>query len=169
MNIVYVLTGGNLGNRLANLENAKEYLKKETGNILRSSAIYETQAWGNTEQPDFYNQVHIINTKLSPEQIMQKILKIEEQMGRVRTIKNASRVIDIDILFFNNDVINKKDLIIPHEEISNRRFVLIPLNELSSGLVHPVFHKSISELLSTCKDTLSVKLLKTLSPFQPTL
>ena len=169
MNTGYILTGGNLGDRLANLQKAKEYLGKETGNIVTSSSIYETEAWGNNDQPDFYNQVHIINTKLSAEQMMEKILKIEEQMGRVRAAKNASRIIDIDILFFNDDVINKKDLVIPHPEISNRRFVLTPLNELSPELVHPVLNKTINELLSTCKDTLSVKPLKTLLPYQQIL
>jgi 2-amino-4-hydroxy-6-hydroxymethyldihydropteridine diphosphokinase len=169
MNTVYILTGGNLGDRLANLQKAKEYLGNETGNIVLSSSIYETEAWGNTDQPDFYNQVHIINTKLSAEQMMEKILKIEEQMGRVRTVKNASRIIDIDILFFNNDVINKRDLAIPHPEISNRRFVLTPLNELSPELVHPVLNKSINEWLSTCKDTLSVRSLKAILPYQQIL
>lgn len=169
MNTVYILTGGNLGDRLANLQKAKQYLGKETGNIVTSSSIYETEAWGNNDQPDFYNQVHIINTKLSAEQMMENILEIEEQMGRVRAAKNASRIIDIDILFFNDDVINKKDLIIPHPEISNRRFVLIPLKELSPGLVHPVLNKTINELLSTCKDTLSVKPLTTLLPYQQIL
>ena len=101
MNTGYILTGGNLGNRLVNLQKAKEYLGKETGNIVTSSSIYETEAWGNNDQPDFYNQVHIIKTKFSAEQMMEKILKIEEQMGRVRASKNASRIIDIDILFFN--------------------------------------------------------------------
>jgi 2-amino-4-hydroxy-6-hydroxymethyldihydropteridine diphosphokinase len=169
MNTGYILTGGNLGDRLANLQKAKQYLGKETGNIVTSSSIYETEAWGNSDQPDFYNQVHIITTKLSAEQMMEKILKIEEQMGRVRAAKNASRIIDIDILFFNDDIINKQNLIIPHAEISNRRFVLTPLNELSPELVHPVLHKSIHELLSACKDTLRVRPLKTLLPHQQIL
>ena len=169
MNTGYILTGGNLGDRLANLQMAKEYLGKETGEIVTSSSIYETEAWGNNDQPDFYNQVHIIDTKLSAEQMMEKILKIEEQMGRVRAAKYASRTIDIDLLFFNDAIINKPDLVIPHPEISNRRFVLTPLDELSPQLVHPVLNKSVHELLSTCKDTLSVKPLKTLSPYQQIL
>ena len=88
---------------------------------------------------------------------MEKILEIEQQMGRVRTIKNAARIIDIDILFFNSAIININNLVIPHAEISNRRFVLTPMNELSPGFVHPVLHKTIYELLLACKDTLSVK------------
>jgi 2-amino-4-hydroxy-6-hydroxymethyldihydropteridine diphosphokinase len=169
MNTGYILTGANLGDRLANLQRAKEYLAIETGNIVASSSIYETEAWGNNDQPDFYNQVHIIDTKLSAEQMMERILKIEKQMGRVRGAKNASRIIDIDILFFNDDIINKKDLVIPHPEIINRRFVLTPLNELSPELVHPALNKTIKELLSTCKDTLNVRPLKTLAPYQQIL
>ena len=154
MNIVYILTGGNVGKRLINLGNAQKFLEDEIGKIEKSSSIYETAAWGNNDQPDFYNQAHIIKTKLSPEDIMQKILKIEEKMGRVRTFKNAARIIDIDILFFNEEIINKPGLIIPHAEIANRRFVLEPLNELSPDMIHPRLRKSVKELLSTCKDML---------------
>lgn len=154
MNTVYILTGGNLGKRLINLGNAQKFLEDEIGKIEKSSSIYETAAWGNNNQPDFYNQAHIIKTKLSPEDIMQKILKIEEKMGRVRTFKNAARIIDIDILFFNEEIINKPGLVIPHAEIANRRFVLEPLNELSPHMIHPRLRKSVKELLSTCKDML---------------
>lgn len=160
MNTGYLLIGGNLGNKYANLQKAAEYLEKETGNIVASSSIYQTKAWGNNNQPDFYNQVHIIKTNFSAEKLMEKILAIEEKMGRIRTEKNAARLIDIDILFFNNEVIHKNNLVIPHKEISNRRFVLIPLHELSPELFHPVLHKTISELLAACRDELEVKLLE---------
>ena len=160
MNKTYILTGGNLGNRGANLQLAKDHLEKEVGEIISSSSVYETEAWGNNDQPDFYNQVHIISTSLPAEELMKKILEIEKQIGRIRTIKNASRIIDIDILFFNSEIINKPNLKIPHPEINNRRFVLTPLNELSPGFIHPVLKKTISELLSTCQDRLSVKALK---------
>ncbi|MEO6218896.1 MAG: 2-amino-4-hydroxy-6-hydroxymethyldihydropteridine diphosphokinase [Ginsengibacter sp.] len=156
MNTVYILTGGNIGERFSNLENAQKYLKDEIGKIERSSLIYETAAWGNNDQPDFYNQVHVIKTKLTAEKLMQVILKIEEKMGRIRTTKNAVRLIDIDILFYNNEIIDKAELIIPHAEIPNRRFLLVPLNELSPDMVHPLLNKSIAELLSTCKDMLRV-------------
>ncbi len=166
MNTVYILTGGNLNDRPGNLQKAKDILEEEAGKVIASSSVYETKAWGNLKQPDFYNQVHIINTNLSAEKLMEKILDIEEKMGRIRTVKNASRIIDIDILFFNDAVINKPDLIIPHPEIQNRRFVLTPLNELSGGFIHPVLKKSMKELLSTCKDTLDVKPLGKLSSYQ---
>ena len=155
MNKVYILTGGNLGDRLGNLEKAKDYINN-TGEILKSSSIYETAAWGDIDQPDFYNQVHIINTGLPAKKLMEEILLIEEKMGRIRTTRNAARQIDIDILFFNKDIIREPDLTIPHVEIANRRFVLVPLNELSPEFIHPVLNKSISELLSTCKDMLKV-------------
>jgi 2-amino-4-hydroxy-6-hydroxymethyldihydropteridine diphosphokinase len=88
---------------------------------------------------------------------MQLILSIENKMGRVRTQKNASRIIDIDILFFNDEIISNENLTIPHPEIQNRKFALIPLNEIASDLVHPVFKQSIKNLLSTSKDKLQVK------------
>ncbi len=157
MNTLYVLVGGNIGNRRENLEKALSWLIKEIGQVIKSSLIYETEAWGNIYQPDFYNQVHIINTKLSAKEAMKNILEIEKKMGRVRTLKNAERIIDIDILFFNEEIINEPGLIVPHPEIANRRFVLAPLTELSPGFVHPVFHNSMHELLSTCKDMLAVK------------
>lgn len=156
MNIVYILTGGNLGNRLLNMKQAESYLQNEIGEIIKSSMMYETAAWGNNNQPDFYNQVHIIKTNLSAQHVMQSVLVIEEKMGRVRTFKNAARIIDIDILFFNNDIINIANLVVPHPEIANRRFVLEPLNELSPQFIHPVLHKSIADLLSTCEDVLKV-------------
>ena len=161
MNTLYLVTGGNIGDRKNILEKAGDLIKKKIGKILKSSLIYETDAWGNTDQPSFYNQVHIIESSFSAEEIMNKILAIEKQMGRVRTFKNAARIIDIDILFFNNEIINTPDLIIPHIEISNRRFVLRPLSEISPGLIHPVLKKSVADLLSECKDPLNAFPLKT--------
>ena len=155
MNKVFLITGGNIGDRKKNLQTAAALIEKRVGKILRSSKIYETDAWGITNQPSFYNQIHIVESKFSAQKIIHTILKIEEKMGRVRTIKNAARIIDIDILFFNDETVNEQNLIIPHPEIPNRRFVLIPLNELAAEMVHPVFKKSIHELLSTCKDELN--------------
>ena len=155
MNKVFLITGGNIGNRKKNLKTAAALIGKQTGKIIKSSKIYETDAWGITDQPSFYNQIHILESKLSAQEIIHTILEIEEKMGRIRTIKNAARIIDIDILFFNDEIINEPDLIIPHTEISNRRFVLMPLNELAPEMIHPVSKKSIQELLSTCKDELN--------------
>jgi 2-amino-4-hydroxy-6-hydroxymethyldihydropteridine diphosphokinase len=156
MNKTFLITGGNIGNRRKNLETAAALIEKEIGNIIKSSKIYETDAWGITNQPAFYNQIHLVESKFSAKEILDKILNIEAKMGRVRTIKNAARIIDIDILFFNDELINEPNLIIPHTQIINRRFVLMPLNELVPEMIHPVLKKSIHDLLSNCKDELSV-------------
>lgn len=157
MNKIYLLTGGNIGDRKKNVETAAALIQKEIGSVVGSSKIYETEAWGITNQASFYNQVLFIESKFSAKEILQKILKIEEEMGRVRTIKNAARIIDIDILFFNDDIVNEQNLTIPHPEIINRRFVLSPLNEIASDMIHPVYKKNIHELLAMCKDELKAK------------
>lgn len=161
MNKIFLITGGNIGDRKKNLQTAANAIEENIGNISKSSSIYETEAWGNTDQASFYNQVHIVETELAAKEIMNKILAIEKKMGRIRTIKNAARIIDIDILFFNNEIINDPILTIPHKEISNRRFVLMPLSELDPDLVHPVLNLSINKLLSICKDPLNVTRLET--------
>jgi 2-amino-4-hydroxy-6-hydroxymethyldihydropteridine diphosphokinase len=154
MNKIFLITGGNVGNRKENLRTASKLIEEHIGVIIKSSKIYETDAWGITDQPPFYNQVHIVESEFSTDEIIRKILAIEKKMGRIRTIKNAARIIDIDILFFNDDIINTKTVTVPHKEIANRRFVLSPLNELSPGHIHPLLKKSIHELLSDCKDEL---------------
>jgi 2-amino-4-hydroxy-6-hydroxymethyldihydropteridine diphosphokinase len=160
MNHAYLLLGGNMGDRLNNLALAMQFLEKEVGKILKYSSVYETASWGNTEQPDFLNQVLFIETNLTAEQIMEQILFFENKMGRVRTSKNASRVIDIDILFFNKEIVETKNVIVPHPQIQNRNFVLYPLNELAPELKHPVLKKTIHELLLQCNDMLPVNLYK---------
>jgi 2-amino-4-hydroxy-6-hydroxymethyldihydropteridine diphosphokinase len=157
MNEIFLITGGNIGNRKKNLETAAGLIQSEIGKIIRSSKIYETDAWGITDQKSFYNQVHVVESNFSAKEVMENILKIEEEMGRVRTIKNAARIIDIDILFFNDDIVNEQNLTIPHPEIINRRFVLSPLNEIASDMIHPVYKKNIHELLAMCKDELKAK------------
>ena len=160
MNRAYLLLGGNIGNRLARFKKAKQLLEKQIGKVIKYSRFYETASWGNTDQPDFLNQVLLIETKLTAEKIMEQILFIENIMGRVRSEKNASRIIDIDILFFNEEIIEAKNLIVPHPQIQNRNFVLYPLNELSPQLKHPVLKKTIHELLLQCNDTLDVYIYK---------
>jgi 2-amino-4-hydroxy-6-hydroxymethyldihydropteridine diphosphokinase len=160
MNKVFLITGGNIGDRKKNLELAASSIEKNIGHIVKSSSIYETEAWGNTDQDSFYNQIHIVKSQLSAKEVLCKILQIEKEMGRIRTIKNAARIIDIDILFFNNEIINNSILTIPHKEINNRRFVLMPLQELAPDLIHPVLKMSISKLLSISKDPLSVTRLE---------
>ena len=162
MNAAYLLIGGNLGNRIENLSEGREQIENEVGEIIKASSIYQTASWGITEQPDFLNQVLLMRSKFSAEEIMKLILTIENKMGRVRTQKNASRIIDIDILFFNDEIISLTNLTIPHPEIQNRKFALIPLNEIAPYFLHPVFKLSIQNLLSTSKDKLEVKPLSDL-------
>jgi 2-amino-4-hydroxy-6-hydroxymethyldihydropteridine diphosphokinase len=157
MNSTYLLLGSNMGNSQEQLQRAVQFISKEIGQVTRESSLYKTAAWGNTNQPDFLNQVIIVNTGLDALKTLEQILAIEIKMGRIRTIKNAPRIIDIDILFFNNEIITEQQLKVPHPEIPNRRFVLTPLDELSPGMVHPFLNKTIHQLLEECSDPLDVK------------
>ena len=157
MNKIYLLLGSNMGNSRQQLAIAQKHIEKNIGAITRRSPLYQTAAWGNTDQPDFLNQVIIVETESTAATIMQAILSIEKKMGRLRTEKNAPRIIDIDILFFNKDIVDLPDLCIPHPQLQNRRFVLVPLNELSPKLIHPVYKKTIHQLLRVCPDNLTVK------------
>jgi 2-amino-4-hydroxy-6-hydroxymethyldihydropteridine diphosphokinase len=157
MNTIYFLLGSNIGNSEEQLRLATTNLEKLVGKVIASSSIYQTAAWGKTGQPDFLNQVIIVETDLWAEEALSCLLNIEEKMGRIRTEKNAPRIIDIDILFFNEAIIQEKELTVPHPEIQNRLFVLIPLNELSPNYIHPILSKTIHQLLLDCKDVLNVK------------
>jgi len=157
MNEAYLLTGGNTGDRLLNLQQAYFKIEKQAGTILKKSAIYETAAWGLTAQSPFLNQALLLSTLFGPEELLQKLLHIEQESGRERIVKMGPRIIDIDILFYNNEIISTSDLIVPHPQIANRRFVLTPLNEIAPDFVHPVLHKTIAELLKICPDSLKVK------------
>lgn len=155
-NTAYLLIGGNLGNRKENLLQAVSFINEKCGQVSKSSSLYETAAWGNTDQPAFLNQALELSTQLSARQLIRRILKIEIQMGRIRKEKLGPRIIDIDILFFNEEVYDLRFLKIPHPEIQNRRFALIPLTEISPDLVHPLLKKTITELLRECPDNLTV-------------
>ena len=157
MNKTYLLLGSNMGNSRWQLQKAIGLIKKQVGPVSRRSALYQTAAWGKTDQPDFLNQVIVVNTKHNAAQTMKTLLGIEKEMGRVRTVKNAPRIIDIDILFFNKEIVQEADLIIPHPQIQNRRFVLTPLNELSPNFKHPVLKRSVHDLFIHCPDKLNVK------------
>ena len=160
MNKAYLLLGGNIGNRLARLKKARQLLEKQVGKVIKYSRVYETASWGNIDQPDFLNQALLIETELTSNQVMDQILFIENTLGRVRAEKNASRIIDIDILFFNEEIIETENVVIPHPQIQNRNFVLYPLNELASQFKHPVLKKTVHELLLQCNDTLAVNLYR---------
>jgi len=156
MNKAYLLTGGNMGDRQENLANAYECIGQQCGDIISASSLYETAAWGKKDQPSFLNQVLEIQTSLSPRRLLKKILHIEKQIGRVRKEKYGPRIIDIDILLFNNEVYDYPSLKIPHPELQNRRFALVPLAEIAPECIHPVFKKTITELLAICPDKLEV-------------
>jgi len=157
MNTAYLLTGGNLGERVHNLATARELVAEQIGNIIAASSLYETAAWGNTDQPAFLNQAIMIETPLNARQLIRRILKIEKKMGRVREEKYGPRLIDIDILLFNNEKHNYQFLKLPHPEMQNRRFALLPLAEIAPEIIHPVLKKTIAVLLQECKDELEVK------------
>lgn len=156
MNTAFLLTGSNMGNREQQLANARELLKEQCGTIVRVSSLYETAAWGNTDQPLFLNQAIELQTVLSARQLMRKILKAEKQLGRVRKEKYGPRSIDIDILLYNDEIHNYTLLTLPHPEMQNRRFALLPLNEIAPEVVHPVLQKTVSRLLIDCTDHLAV-------------
>ena len=154
MNKAYLLIGGNMGDRLANLENAKKAIEKDLGNILYTSSVYETAAWGKENQPAFLNQALLIETKLNAEDVMNTILQIEKNMGRIRQEHLGPRTIDLDIIFFNDQIMNTENLTIPHPQMQKRNFVLTPLNEIAPDFIHPIFNKSIAQLLMDCEDSL---------------
>jgi 2-amino-4-hydroxy-6-hydroxymethyldihydropteridine diphosphokinase len=156
MNKVYLLIGGNMGDRMANLETAKNWIHKEIGPIQQTSSIYETAAWGNTNQPDFLNQAMLLTSNLEASIIMEKLLKIEVNMGRIRDIPWGPRTIDIDIIYFNDEVILNELITIPHPKLADRKFVLMPLVEIAPHYMHPIFNKTNEVLLKDCGDSLAV-------------
>ncbi|MBC7936226.1 MAG: 2-amino-4-hydroxy-6-hydroxymethyldihydropteridine diphosphokinase [Rhizobacter sp.] len=157
MNKFYLLLGSNMGNSRLQLETAGKHINKKLGKITRNSKLYQTAAWGKKDQPDFLNQVIVVESGIDAIKGLSIILAIEKVMGRIRTKKNAPRIIDIDILYFNKDIINLPELQIPHPAIQLRRFVLVPLNELSPNFIHPALLKTNHQLLNTCEDKLDVK------------
>jgi 2-amino-4-hydroxy-6-hydroxymethyldihydropteridine diphosphokinase len=152
------LIGGNIGDRLSFLGEACRKMEQNGIAITRKSSIYETAAWGKTDQSAFLNQVLEIETGLTPTDLLKEILAVERSMGRKRMEKNGARTIDIDILYYGEEKIQLPGLTIPHERISLRRFVLVPMAELSPLLFDPFTEKTIQEMLETCVDNLEVRL-----------
>lgn len=157
---IFILLGSNLGDRNSNLVEANGLIRQQIGSLLHESSIYETAAWGKTDQPSFYNQVIQISSSLSPQMLINKTQKIEKELGRVRTEKWGERIIDIDLLYYNQSIINDPKLQVPHAGIPDRRFTLIPLDEIAPDFVHPQLKKTNKQLLVNCNDGLEVKKLK---------
>lgn len=156
---VFLLLGSNLGDRQAFLKNARDHIETGVAPIISPSSVYETQSWGKTDEPDYLNQVLYLKTNIAPRALLEKILGIETLLGRRREEKWGSRTIDIDILFYGQDIINENSLVIPHPELHKRMFTLEPLNELAPDFIHPIFRKSIFQLKSELKSDLHVKKL----------
>lgn len=159
MALAYLLLGSNIGQSKSLLSIAADHIQQKAGPILLKSAIYESEAWGKEDQDPFLNQVLLIESSLSASHLLHSLLQIELQMGRTRSIKWGARIIDIDILFYEEQQIQLDALTIPHPAIADRRFTLVPLHEIAPDFIHPVHHKSIKTLLLECQDPLMVKLL----------
>ena len=156
MNKVYLLIGGNMGDRMANLQMARHYLDQEAGKLMQLSAVYETEAWGFNDQPAFLNQAILLHTQLSATILMETLLNIEIKMGRKRTVPLGPRTIDLDIIYFNEEVIDNNMLTIPHPRLADRKFVLLPISEIAPNYIHPLFQKNNATLLKECGDSLAV-------------
>lgn len=158
MNGIYLLLGTNLGNRVENLKYATQLLSEKDILILEESSVYETAPWGIEDQPWFLNVVLMIETPADPINLLRTCLEVEKLMGRERKERWGERSIDIDILFYHDEIIQESDLVLPHPEIANRKFTLIPLTELNSTDVHPVLKRTNAELLASCEDQLDCRL-----------
>jgi len=144
---VYIALGSNLNDRYANLQAAIQALAQRI-NVLQLSPIYETAPWGYTDQPDFLNMVLQAETDLSPDQLMVVLKDLEVRLGRRATFKNGPRVIDLDLIFYDDLVLENAELTIPHAGLADRAFVLVPLADLAPDLIHPVHNKTVREILS---------------------
>lgn len=158
MSKVYLLIGGNMGDKRQVFDQTIGLLSDRVGEITRLSGIYETEPWGFQSDQLFWNQVLELSVNISAEEVLEKIQHIEHQLGRLRKEgQYNSRIIDIDILFYDDLILELPQLTVPHPRIRERKFALIPLDEIAAEMIHPVFQKTIHQLLIECKDHLKVE------------
>ena len=153
MNTVYLQLGSNLGEREQLISAAVQEISEHVGKVNVRSQIYESNPWRVDGQEHYLNQLIEVKTLLSAEETLAAILKIELDLGRVRIEKWGERLIDIDIIFFNNEIIETADLCIPHMHMHERNFVLAPLNEIAPDFIHPKYNKTVSQLFNQSNDT----------------
>lgn len=156
MNHIVLSLGSNIGDRAAHFRRAIALLDDADVAVHQASSLYLSEPMGIADQEDFYNQVLIVDTLLEPEELLSACLQIEEDMGRVRSIPNGPRIIDIDVLFYKNEVLDLPNLQLPHPGVPQRKFVLAPLVEIAAEQQHPVLKKTIQELYESCQDPLWV-------------
>jgi 2-amino-4-hydroxy-6-hydroxymethyldihydropteridine diphosphokinase len=152
----FLLLGTNLGDRKKNLAAACDAIEDAVGKIVNRSAVYETEPWGKKDQPEFLNQAVEVETELSAEALLNRVLEIEKKLGRKRDERWGERTMDIDILFYGDKVIHTDNLVVPHPRMAERRFVLVPLAEIGGDLMHPVLRTKVREMLEACRDQLNV-------------
>tara|TARA_B100000524_G_scaffold341637_1_gene235913 strand:- start:57 stop:551 length:495 start_codon:yes stop_codon:yes gene_type:complete len=152
MRKIYLSIGSNKGNRYSFIKEALRLIQKDIGEVILISKIYETKSWG-FQSDDFLNLCILIKSELIPAELIIKLKNLEEKIGRERNNeKIEAREIDIDILFYSDEIVNQKDLIIPHQRLHLRNFVLYPLNDIAADFIHPILLKSVNELLNECED-----------------
>ncbi|OPD23641.1 2-amino-4-hydroxy-6-hydroxymethyldihydropteridine pyrophosphokinase [Clostridium botulinum] len=151
MHTAYVAFGSNIGEKKSYIKRALEKIEERGIEIIKVSSIYETEPYGVLDQDSFLNGVVKIETNLTPENLIGELLNIEKQLDRVRERRWGPRTIDLDIIFYDDLIINEKDLVIPHKDMENREFVLKPLCDIDENFIHPVLKKSVRELYDELK------------------